>query len=178
MEIATRVAEASDNAAIESLYRSAFPVEERDLVTSVAVDLLRSDFVPEVLSLIAEVDGEVAGHVAFSPVVDSASDEAIGAILAPLAVCPALQRRGIGTTLVKAGIRQLSASGIDLFFVYGDPAFYARYGFDAKPAQRYRPACPLTQPHGWQALAVNDEVEGDGPVTIRCVPTLERAELW
>ena len=83
------------------MYRSAFPVEERDLVTSVAVDLLRSDFIPEFVSLIAEVDGVVAGHVAFSPVVDSASDEAIGAILAPLAVCPARQRHGIGTTLVK-----------------------------------------------------------------------------
>ena len=95
---------------------------------------------------------EIVGHVAFSPVFDGASRTCIGYILAPLAVNPAHHKTGIGSMLVKAGMNQLSDAGVDLFFVYGDPKFYERFGFEANTALRFMPPYALAYPFGWLAL--------------------------
>jgi len=50
-------------------------------------------------------------------------------MLAPLAVAPAWQRKGVGTELVRAGLRWLEDSGVKLVLVLGDPAYYGRHGF-------------------------------------------------
>lgn len=82
------------------------------------------------LSLVAEAaDGAVVGYVAFSPVtVDGGgADRLLG--LAPLAVSPSWQGRGIGAALVDAGLSRARAEGADLVFVLGEPAYYRRFGF-------------------------------------------------
>lgn len=82
------------------------------------------------LSLVAEApDGALVGHIAFSPVtLDGAgADRLLG--LAPLAVLPAWQGRGLGSALVEAGLARVRAAGFDLVFVLGEPAYYRRFGF-------------------------------------------------
>jgi putative acetyltransferase len=87
------------------------------------------------LSLVAELDGDLVGHVAFSPMKINGLDcRWLG--LGPLAVWPARQRQGIGQRLVRAGletIRKLGAAGCVLV---GDLAYYRRFGFDNHPAWR------------------------------------------
>ena len=78
-------------------------------------------------SLVAEVDGEVVGHVAFSPV--STASGAEGAGLAPIAVLPSHRRRGIGAKLVEAGLTASRAAGFGWVVVLGEPAYYSRFGF-------------------------------------------------
>lgn len=94
------------------------------------VDTLRADDALSV-SLVAERDGRVIGHVAFSPV--SIGGEPAGAQrwygLAPLAVSPDCQRRSVGAGLVRTGLDALRRLGARGCVVLGEPAYYARFGF-------------------------------------------------
>ncbi|APW61297.1 GNAT family N-acetyltransferase [Paludisphaera borealis] len=84
-------------------------------------------------SLVAEVEGQVVGHVAFSPV--STATEAIGAGLAPVAVLPSHQRPGIAAQLIEAGLSASRSAGVGWAVVLGEPAYYARFGF--RPARGF-----------------------------------------
>jgi putative acetyltransferase len=82
------------------------------------------------LSLVAERDGKVVGHILFSPVdirEDSSTHPAVA--LGPMAVLPELQRTGIGSRLVKHGIEELRHGAHGLIVVLGHPTYYPRFGF-------------------------------------------------
>ena len=85
------------------------------------------------ISLVAEVEGKVVGHIAFSPVTINGTFHQWYA-LGPVAVLPALQRQGIGTKLVKEGLKSMRALGAKGCVLVGDPAFYSRFGFSHNPA--------------------------------------------
>ena len=87
------------------------------------------------LSLVALTEDCVVGHIAFSPVHIGGKDPGWRG-LAPLAVLPSQQHRGIGTALVRAGLDRLHALGTRGCVVLGDPAFYRRFGFAARPSLR------------------------------------------
>jgi len=99
------------------------------------VDSLRSAG-KAILSLVAVEGGRVVGHILFSPVViESAGQTLPGAGLAPMAVLPEVQRHGIGSLLVKAGLSQCRDAGHAYVVVLGHPEYYPRFGF--VPASRY-----------------------------------------
>jgi putative acetyltransferase len=83
------------------------------------------------LSLVAEIEGGVVGHVLFSPVrlQDPAGPDYTGVGLGPVAVLPAHQRQGIGSALIRAGLEQVQAAGHPYCVVLGHPAYYPRFGF-------------------------------------------------
>lgn len=87
-------------------------------------------FIPE-LSFVAEVDGKIAGHILFFPVVikleDGKEKETIS--LAPLAVLPEFQRQGIGGELIREGIKACQRLGYDSIIVLGHPEYYPKFGF-------------------------------------------------
>lgn len=88
-------------------------------------------FVPE-LSLVAELDGHVVGHVMVSHADLRHADGTARpvAMLSPLAVEPAHQRRGIGAALVHAVVRAADDRGEPLILLQGDPRYYGRFGFE------------------------------------------------
>ena len=92
------------------------------------VEALRAQASP-FISLVAEDADHVVGHILFSPVTLSAAPELRVMGLAPMAVVPERQRRGIGTLLVKAGLSECRARGVAAVVVLGHPAFYPRFGF-------------------------------------------------
>ena len=99
------------------------------------VDALRADGALAV-SLVAVLDGEVIGHVAFSPVgIDVAKGNWYG--LGPVCVAPGHQRQGIGQALIAAGLEQLKALEASGCVVLGAPGFYGRFGFRSDPELRY-----------------------------------------
>ena len=177
---AMRIREAtrSDRDAINSIYSSAFPQGEVESVAEVAINLLSESTVPRTISLVAETEGALVGHVGFSPVSLGTDGTRQGYILAPLAVRPGNQNRGIGTELVKEGMRQLTAMGIDMLFVYGDPRYYARFGFSDIEARPYTPPYELEYPFGWQGIALGARGEEGAPVKIGCVSSLCHPTLW
>lgn len=120
-----RPEQSGDLDAIRRVHRAAFPTAAEARL----VDALRAAG-RLVVSLLAELDGEIAGHVAFSPVRIDAQQSARPALgLAPLAVRPAHQRRGIGSRLVREGIVACATRGVGFVVVLGQPAFYGRFGF-------------------------------------------------
>lgn len=128
-----------DLPALETLYPQAFPDEDLlPLLCALLAD------VPDLLSLVATIDSRVVGHVLFTPCRDRGNDAGC-ALLAPLAVSPAWQRRGVGSSLVRAGLQRLKAEGTSHVFVLGDPAFYGRLGF----RQELRVLPPYALPDEW-----------------------------
>lgn len=87
------------------------------------------------LSLVAEDSGTIVGHIMFSPVLIKNGNEVQGMGLAPMSVLPSMQRRGIGTLLVKEGLKVLEQKGCPFVIVLGHPGYYPRFGF--QPASRF-----------------------------------------
>ena len=91
------------------------------------------------LSLVAEVDGELVGHILFSEVTVGGAPTATGMGLAPMAVLPGHQNRGIGSALVRRGLAMLRDEGCPFVVVLGHPTYYPRFGF--VPASRHGLTC-------------------------------------
>jgi putative acetyltransferase len=84
------------------------------------------------VSLVAERDGEIVGHVAFSPVkISDGSQDWYG--LGPVAVLAELQHQGIGTALINRGLEAVRALGARGCVVLGEPGYYGRFGFESRP---------------------------------------------
>ncbi|MBD3315751.1 MAG: GNAT family N-acetyltransferase [Chitinivibrionales bacterium] len=81
------------------------------------------------VSLVAESDGRVVGHVAFSPVVISDGTPDWYA-LGPISVLPAYQRQGIGKTLIKGGLSRLKRLDAKGCCLVGHPGYYCKFGFE------------------------------------------------
>ena len=173
-----RLASGRDREDIRRLHLRAFTGDEGRMVSTLAVDLLNLETDPDTFSLVAETDGTLTGHVAFSPVAIDKGRSGQGYILAPLAVLPENQRRGIGNALVENGLQRLTKSGVKMVFVYGDPAYYGRFGFKADLASGYLPPYPLAYPFGWQALKLNEDGSETAVVRISCVAPLCDPGLW
>ena len=173
-----RTTSSQDIDAVRSLYLAAFPASERKLVAELAIDLLSTGTGAQALSLVAETGDTLAGHIAFSPVTIDNNPTLPATILAPLAVAPDHQKQGVGSRLVRTGIEQLRTSGTRLLFVYGDPAWYGRFGFDAATATPFHAPCPLEYPFGWQAMFLDGTAGDSQPGDLTCVDALQKPELW
>lgn len=141
-----RKSEITDLASLEMLYRSAIP--EEDLVRLVQ-DLMIAP--TGVLSLVAIRDDRLVGHAAFTRcAVPGRNSKPM--LLGPVAVAPDMQQQGIGSALVREGLRLLTMRGAEQVHVLGDPDFYGRFGFKADKA--VSPPFPLPRGwnHAWQSL--------------------------
>jgi putative acetyltransferase len=84
------------------------------------------------ISLVAEIGGQVVGHIAFSPV--TISDGSVNWYgLGPVSVLPEFQQKGIGKSLVREGLSLLNAIGSNGCVLVGDPKYYERFGFKNIP---------------------------------------------
>jgi putative acetyltransferase len=115
----------ADASAVREVLAEAFPTEAEARL----VEALRAAAPPSV-SLVADDAGRVVGHVLFTPVEIRASGPAAGWFgLAPLAVRPERQRRGVGSELVRAGLAACRDFGARAVVVLGHPTYYPRFGF-------------------------------------------------
>ncbi len=118
----------ADRAAVRAVVTSAFGRrDEADLV-----ERLRAD-ADVIISLAAEAEGEIIGHVMLSPM--RAPFRALG--LAPVSVVPARQGSGVGAALIAEAIRLARDAGYAAIFVLGDPGYYGRFGFDVAAARGF-----------------------------------------
>ena len=120
-----------DVAAIHAVHASAFPTDAEARL----VDGLRAGGHLS-LSFVADDEGRIVGHVAFSPVTLAGTADGLG--LAPLSVTPKHQRTGIGSQLVQAGLAAAASAGIRFVVVLGHPGYYPRFGFRRAAEVRLR----------------------------------------
>ena len=146
MNVEIRPEIAEDQQAIRHVNQQAFgSSDEANLV-----DALREGGFVEV-SLVAETDGQVVGHILFSRVAIITTSGAVDAqSLAPMAVIPDCQRQGIGSKLVEAGLEACRERGHKIVVVLGHPEFYPRFGFSAELARRLE--SPFGGGEAWMAL--------------------------
>lgn len=128
----------ADIEVIRALTEAAFRnAPHSDQTEAVIVHRLRETGAMTLSLVAARPDGTILGHVAFSPVsVESGEADWYG--LGPISVWPQFQRQGIGTALVRDGLRRLEALGAKGCVLLGDPAFYGRFGFTSDEALTYR----------------------------------------
>jgi len=167
-----------DQISIDRIYVSAFPEGEGEIVSKIALGLLSESTKSAIISLVAEVDGNVVGHVAFSPIKIEHNLKCLAYILTPLAVLPEYQKQSIGSKLVESGIKKLSDIGLNYIFVYGDPKYYGRFGFFANVAESFKVPYKLEFPFGWLGLVLTPCEISQAPATIHCVSTLSDPEIW
>jgi len=119
---------------------------------------LRCDGAVAVERVAMEAD-EMVGHVLFSRCTVEPATIRVAA-LAPVAVAPARQRAGIGSTLIRDGLAQCAAQGFDAVVLLGDPAYYRRFGFTRRAARALD--CVYSGP-AFQALELRAGALADGP---------------
>lgn len=126
--MAVRPEESGDEAAIKSVTAAAFAdMPYSDQSEPLIIERLRAAGVLAV-SLVAEDDGVIVGHVGFSPVTLSGGEGGWYG-LGPISVVPVHQGRGIGTALVREGLDRLRALDAAGCVLLGDPDYYRRFGF-------------------------------------------------
>jgi putative acetyltransferase len=125
MNVLVRLEQSSDASAIDCVLRSAFPTDQEARL----VRRLRKHQRLR-LSLIAEIDGVIVGHIGFSQITIAESvANSTGFGLAPLSIVSELQRRGLGAQLVGEGLRACERLGAGFVVVLGEPEYYHRFGF-------------------------------------------------
>lgn len=144
--VTIRAAAEADHNVIDAVHRAAFAGTvygyqgEADLVRMIEAD---GD---ALVSLVAERDGEIVGHILFSRMDVEADGKAMSAAgLAPVAALPEAQGQGIGDALIRAGLASLRDQGVAISFVLGHETYYPRFGYSPELAARF--ASPFAGPH-------------------------------
>lgn len=179
--VTVRFAAAEDRAAILGIHEAAFGSAEGPVIVTLVTDLLDDITARPLHSLVAEADGRVVGHVLFTTVKIRPGGGAVSAqILAPLAVVPGQQGKGVGGALVKEGLRQLAAAGVALVFVLGYPDYYSRFGFRPARALGFAAPYPIPVAHdaAWMVLELRPGVIGRVRGRVQCAAALNDPRHW
>lgn len=171
-----RFAADKDLASILDVCKTAFSNEENQLIMELSDSLIREKTNPPIKFLVAETDNKIIGYAVYSPVFCASNQTVNGYILAPLAVLPEHQRKGVGCKLIKKGKEILSDNGVDILLVYGDPRYYEKFGFTREVAKKFTPPYQLEYEFGWLGMLLN-KVENTG-IKIKCVSSLMKPALW
>jgi putative acetyltransferase len=154
-----RAEQAEDIADIRYVTEAAFlPMAHSNQDEADIIDALRAANALT-LSLVANEDEELIGHIAFSPVTISGQPGGWYG-LGPIAVRPDSQRQGVGEALIRTGLSQLERLGAMGCVVLGDPDFYGRFGFEAVPGLEL----PGVPPEYFQCLAFGGRKPPHGKV--------------
>jgi len=127
------------------------------------------------ISLVAVQDNEIIGHIAFSPVKVESERSSFEAIaLAPMAVLPAHQRKGIGSQMVRAGLEECRRLGHEVVVLVGHPDYYPRFGF--MPAKPGGIDCEFEVPEeAWMILELRAGALAGRRGTVRFRPEFKEA---
>ena len=172
----------SDHAAICNVHLDAFGHEQGTEIAALVTDLFADETAKPLLSLVAEVNEVVVGHILFTRAMieSDITEELTARILAPLAVSGRHQGKGIGRALIKEGLHQLAKSGVDLVFVLGHPMYYRKSGF--RPAGICGLEAPYTIPSehadAWMFQEICHDAIDHHKGKVRCANVLDQPQHW
>ena len=141
--------QACDRVQVRKVNEGAFGrSDEADLIDRLRVERA------VLLSLVAELDGQIIGHILFSRITVETAQGAVAAVsLAPMAVLPGHQGRQVGSQLVHRGLARLRDGGERIVLVLGHKHYYSRFGFSCEKARNLASPFP---PEAFMALELSD----------------------
>jgi predicted N-acetyltransferase YhbS len=169
-----------DASAIENLFVSVFSAsegeQEGELIGSLAKDLMATTASRDLYGFVAVEGNQIVGAIFFSRLTFETATDVF--ILGPVAVHTAHQGRGIGQALITHGLREMKTRGVSLVITYGDPAFYAKVGFQPISQEMIKAPFALTQPQGWLGLSLTEDPIPPIPGRSACVKALNDPAYW
>lgn len=173
----------SDSGAIRALLLQAFGADgEGPEIVELVDELFNDPSARPLLSLLACSADEAVGHILFSNarIVHSDRKTTVATILAPLAVQPEMQSRGIGARLIRAGLARLADTGIDVVFVLGYPDYYTRHGFEPALPQGLEAPFPIPTEHhdAWMVQTLSGPRMPSPRGRVVCADALDDQRYW
>lgn len=181
MSLQIRTALESDQPAITKIVNAAFGDAEGSVITELILNLLNDSTAYPLLSLVATLDEQVVGHILFTKAqIESTQRPVKASILAPLAVHPDHQKQGIGGRLIREGLQQLQAQGIELVFVLGHMSYYPRHGFTPAGIQGFAATYPIPDEvaDAWMVQELQSGVIGTVQGQVICADAMNERKYW
>ena len=181
MNLQVRKALESDNQSISDVVIAAFGDVEGQEISDLISDLLVDQSAKPLLSLVATANGNVIGHILFTNTQLKHSQRMVSsAILAPLSVHPEHQNKGIGGQLIKEGLKQLKAMGVELVFVLGHPGYYPKHGFSTAGIKGFDAPYPIPPENSdaWMVQELHPGIIGGVGGQVICADALNDPKYW
>ena len=171
----------SDQAKIKEIHTKAFGKKKGPEIAALVNGLFHDPTAEPRLSLVAEDDGRIIGHILFTKAsIEEALKPVSVRILAPLAVLPEVQNQGIGGRLIQAGLERLKGEEVKLVFVLGHPDYYPRSGFTPAGVLGFEAPYPIPDEHAgaWMVQALKAGVMGRIKGRVVSSQVLNQPEHW
>jgi predicted N-acetyltransferase YhbS len=181
MNLRVRQALASDGTAIADVVLAAFGGVQGREINELVLALLADATAQPVISLVAEADGRVVGHILFTRArLEGACAKTCAAILAPLSVHPGYQGRGLGGRLIREGLEASGAAGCGLVFVLGHPGYYPKHGFVVAGLNGFEAPYPIPPEHAdaWMVQELQPGMVGKVCGRVICADALMNPKHW
>ena len=175
-----RVAVDQDRDKVLAVHRSAFGDDEGPVIARLVEAMLDDPTGEPILSLVAELNDAIVGHVLFTSVEIEPCKQASARLLAPLAVTCEHHGQGIGSRLVQEGFKRLEEAGVELVFVLGYPDYYSRSGFVPAGVRGFHAPYPILPKNAdaWMVHELSPGAIARHEGTVRCSNALDHAEYW
>ena len=171
----------SDRNEILNIHDQAFGKDKGSVIAKLVDDLFNDETAMPILSLVAVENDKLVGHILYTKVIVAKAEKSIIAqILAPLAVLPGEQKKGIGEKLINEGLRLLKENGTELVFVLGHPTYYPRCGFIPAGNQGYVAPYHIPDEHAeaWMVQELNGDALTSNSGTVQCSTILNEPQHW
>lgn len=167
----------ADLESVVSVQMAAFGTDEEAIL---AKNLIADPTAGPVVSMLAFDDDKPVGSALFTNARLEPEADLRLSILAPVAVVPEFQNRGIGGKMIEAGLKVLSDRGTDLVFVLGHPTYYVRFGFSPAGRLGFDATYPIAEEHAdaWMVLELGPGTIGRVRGRVVCADALNRPEYW
>ncbi|MCE5249401.1 N-acetyltransferase [bacterium] len=158
----------------------AFGLEKGPVIAKLVNDLLVDPTARPLISLLAIDNGKPVGHILFTRVAIDGAPEITGSILAPLAIVPEAQSKGIGGLLIAKGLDMLKEAGADIVFVLGHPTYYPRSGFHTVGSLGFEAPYPIPSEYAdaWMVQALRPGILGAVAGKVLIADALDHPEHW
>lgn len=170
-----------DTPDILMVHTLAFGTDKGPEIAELVHGLLGDETALPRLSLVAIEKNQIIGHILFTrSVLKGAPSSLETRLLAPLAIHPDRQGKGIGRRLIMEGVNQLRESGVDLVFVLGHPDYYPRAGFTPAGVWGFEAPYPIPDEHAgaWMVLDLKGDVLGRFKGRVQCSQVLDQPQHW
>ncbi len=150
--------------------------EEGALIGSLSKELILDTHNQDLSGFVAVEGEQIVGAIFFSRLTFEKDIDVF--ILAPVAIHNDYQGRGIGQALINHGLREMQRKGVGTVTTYGDPAFYAKVGFQPLSQTVIRPPYDLSQPVGWLGKSLTGDSIDPIPGSCVCVKAFDNPVYW